>query len=141
MSEVMMSEVKVSVSDKRKYLVKTVSAAKKVSTVWLEQIGLENVIVFGLPEVDDRYHIWRIPIKSRANKTAIGEIVVDAYSGEILVDRTTTPDLLESRLLRKIETTVGRRSSRQYTLSVLRNTIGFGDSIDLLSYSQKWCTA
>lgn len=132
MSEVI-SEVKVSVSDKRKYLVKTVSAAKKVSTVWLEQIGLENVVTFGLPEVDDRYHIWRIPIKSRANKTAIGEIVVDAYSGEILVDRTTTPDLLESRLLRKIETTVGRRSSRQYTLSVLRNTIGFGDSIDLLN--------
>jgi hypothetical protein len=26
---------------------------------------LENAISFGLPEVDDRYHIWRVPLLSR----------------------------------------------------------------------------
>ena len=127
-----MPSVKVSVADKRMYLVKTVSSAKKVSTVWLEQIGLENAIIFGLPEIDDRYHIWRVPLKSKGNKSVIGEIVVDAYTGEVLVDRTTTPNLLESRLLKKIEVTSKRKTVRQYILSALRNTIGFGDSSDLL---------
>jgi hypothetical protein len=53
---------KSTVAKKRKYTVLDVKAAKKVATFWLQRAKLENAIEFGLPEVDDRYHIWRVPL-------------------------------------------------------------------------------
>jgi DNA modification methylase len=128
-----MSLNKSSVSDQRNYLVRTVADAKGIGQVWLEQIQLAQVLKFGLPEVDDRYHIWRVPLKPTNRPNAIGEIVIDAYSAEVLVDRTTKPALLEARLLKKSDGGDRiRRKHRQYTLSPLRNTVGWGDCVDLV---------
>lgn len=87
----------------------------------------------GLPEIDDRHHIWRISLRS-GRRTTIGEVVIDAYTTEVLPDKTTKPELLEARLLNKPEPTDGQgsRTMEKYELSKLRNTVGQGDCVELL---------
>ena len=46
-----------SVAEQRNYRVVDVNAAKQIALVWLQKAQLENAVGFGLPEVDDRYHI------------------------------------------------------------------------------------
>ena len=120
------------VAEQRKYLVQNVSQAKRVAHDWLEQLDLHQVVVFGLPEVDDRYHVWRVPLKPKGGRTSIGEVVIDAYLAEILADKTTAPSMLEARLLKKDDAKAATRKKRTYYLSPLRNTIGLGDSTKLL---------
>ena len=75
---------------------------------------------------------WRIPLKRESQKSKIGEIVVDAYSALIDGSKTTKPKLLETRLLKKDEETIHKHKNVEYSLSPLRNTIGLGNSGDLL---------
>ena len=56
---------KSTVYDRRNYRVKNVEDAKRVSVNYLKDIDLDNAIQFGLPEVDDRYRIWRVPLKDK----------------------------------------------------------------------------
>ncbi len=121
------------VSEKRKYLVLTVAQAKEIVSNWLAEIELENAIKLGLPEVDDRYHHWRVPLCAE-NGNRIGEVVIDAYSTEILLSKTTKPELLMTRLLKQDEKKVAKTRSRapDYKISHLRNTIGLGDCVELI---------
>jgi SpoVK/Ycf46/Vps4 family AAA+-type ATPase len=64
---------------KRDYKITTIEQAKVVSRNFLKSIELDRVLIFGLPEIDDRYHIWRVPVKSKNNEK-IGEIVIDAIT-------------------------------------------------------------
>ena len=74
----------------------------------------------GLPEVDDRYHIWRVPLCNEQGGK-IGEAVIDAYTTELLASRTTKPELIEARLLKKPEeASKEKKPVREYTLSPLR---------------------
>lgn len=66
-----------SVAQRRRYAVLDVKAAKEISLVWLEQLQLHKAIDFGLPEVDDRYHIWRVPLLGKASREHIGEVVIE----------------------------------------------------------------
>jgi DNA modification methylase len=128
-----MSRSKTLVSEKRKYLVTTVAQAKEITLTWLSEIELANVITFGLPEVDDRYHIWRVPLCALSGGSRIGEVVIDAYTTAIIFEKTTKPEMLESRLLKKDEIRLTkRRHETTYPLSLLRNTIGLGDCIELI---------
>ncbi len=68
------------VSESRRYLVTTVAQAKKITTDWLAEIELSQVIRLGLPEIDDRYHIWRVPLCKEEGNTKLGEVVIDAYT-------------------------------------------------------------
>jgi len=86
------------VAEKRKYRVKVVNDAKSIAKRYLEDMELSKVVNFGLPEVDDRYHYWRVPLVSK-EKENIGEIVIDAFSSLILMKKTTKKEILESRLL------------------------------------------
>lgn len=128
--------IKTTVSEKRKYSVLDVKAAKKAAFVWLERNQLEKVLDFGLPEVDDRYHIWRVPLINKASKDRIGEVVIDAYTSLISEDKSTSPDILEARLLgrngQNPEKIKKSKSKESYTLSALRNTIAQGDSEEIL---------
>ncbi len=127
-----MARVKPLVSEQRHYLVTTVAEAKVITTTWLTEIELDQVISLGLPEIDDRYHVWRVPLCNAADGVKIGETVIDAYSTAILFDKTTDPPMLEARLLKKSAAPRERRTAPVYTVSSLRNTIGLGDCIDLL---------
>jgi len=55
------------VAEQRNYSVLDVRSAKRVCLVWLERAQLQKVVGFGLPEVDDRYHIWRVPLLNKGN--------------------------------------------------------------------------
>lgn len=97
-----MSRNKPLVSELRRYLVTTVAQAKTITTGWLTEIELSQVITLGLPEVDDRYHVWRVPLCDAANGSKVGEVVIDAYTTAILHEKTTGPTMLESRLLKRV---------------------------------------
>lgn len=122
------------VSETRHYLVTTVAEAKHITHSWLQEMQLHRVIKLGLPEVDDRYHIWRVPLCRVDGATKIGEVVIDAYSTEIVSEKSTRVEMLEARLLgRSPEKVVPNRSRPTvYPISNLRNTIGQGDSVDLI---------
>ena len=120
-------------SKRNKYKITTVEQAKTVSHNFLKSIELDKVVEFGLPEIDDRYHIWRVPVKSK-NKESIGEIVIDALTTLINEKRTTDKEVLESRLLGRKNGAVKKRKINSIPkVSTLRNTIGLGDSEELLS--------
>ncbi|MBM4461611.1 MAG: site-specific DNA-methyltransferase [Chloroflexi bacterium] len=125
------------VSQQRNYSVLNVQAAQEIALVWLERIQLEHAISFGLPEVDDRYHIWRVPLLNAATQERIGEAVIDAYTSLLLDNRSTAPAVLETRLLGRQQPLAAcderpgpatrSRSNGTYALSSLRNTIAHGD--------------
>jgi len=121
------------ISETRKYLVTTVAQARVITENWLNEIDLSKATKLGLPEVDDRYHVWRVPVRNRSN-TKVGEVVIDAYTTAILFEKTTRPEMLEARLLQKEHAPVAssRKSAPDYTLSSLRNTVGLGDCIELI---------
>jgi DNA modification methylase len=128
-------ETKPTVARQRKYNVLNVKAAKRVAAFWLKRADLENAIDFGLPEVDDRYHIWRVPLINKSSAERIGEIVINAYTSLVLEDKSTSPEVLEARLLgrsRKPMKKLGKRTNGPYVLSSLRNTIAQGDSEEVI---------
>jgi DNA modification methylase len=128
-----MARKKALVSESRNYLVTKVTQAKEITSKWLSDLDLKNVTTLGLPEVDDRYHFWRVPICSKT-QDKIGEAVIDAYTTELLIDKTTKPEMLEARLLKKSEEKeIKNKTNIQYPLSSLRNTIGLGDSEELIA--------
>lgn len=126
-----MSETKKTIAEKRRYSIVDVQAAKQVAAVWLERAELENAIGFGLPEIDDRYHVWRVPLIAKSSGERLGEVVIDAYNSLILESKSTAAAILEARLLGR--TTNAESISRlpktpnKYALSDLRNTIAAGD--------------
>lgn len=121
-------------SQTRNYLVINSIQAKSIVTTWLLDIELAQVIKFGLPEIDDRYHVWRVPLLSEETGEKIGEAVVDAYTTSMLLDKTTKVDLLEARLLKKntLKKKKNEKSENEYSTPSLRNTIGLGDCVDLI---------
>jgi DNA modification methylase len=121
------------IAHKRNYRVLNVEQAKDIAFEWLKAIDLNNVIKFGLPEVDDRYHIWRVPLRN-SESDLIGEVVINAHTSFVNESKTTDRGVLEARLLgRNGKTTKNKeKNSSNPKLSTLRNTIGLGDSEQLL---------
>lgn len=120
------------IAEKRGYSVKTVEDAKKIGLIWLKETDLENVIKFGLPEIDDRYNFWRIPLISTDLISLIGEIVIDAYSTLIIQEKTTSKEILEKRLLKRDDSVKSSIKIKNYIISSLRDTIALGDSEEVL---------
>lgn len=83
---------------KSTYRVTSAKEAKEISLNYLVEMNLNRVISFGLPEIDDRFNIWRVPLKNKAGGK-IGEIVIDAITTLIDLSKTTAKDILENRLL------------------------------------------
>jgi DNA modification methylase len=128
---------KKTVAQKRRYRVVDVQSAKQVARLWLEQVALDKVVDFGLPEIDDRYHIWRVPLIAQATGARLGEVVIDAHTSLILEGKSTSATVLESRLLGRedhagSERKAQRKARQPYVLSPLRNTIALGDSEKIL---------
>lgn len=114
------------------YRVNTTKDAKAIGSEYLKGLELEKVVSFGLPEIDDRFNIWRIPLKSKSGER-IGEIVIDAITTFIDSSKTTSKEILENRLLGRANSSAKKKKSSQIPkISMLRNTIGIGDSEELL---------
>lgn len=120
-----------SVAAFRKYAVEFVSDAKNIASGWLKTFSLEKAIGFGLPEVDDRHHIWRVPLVKPGTSKRIGEVVINAYTSLVNADETTASDVIEARLLGRNEPSPARTESSNLTqglMSFVRNTVILGDS-------------
>lgn len=125
--------------NKETYRVTNVREAKSICSSYIKTLNLDKVIDFGLPEIDDRFNIWRIPLKSKVGDR-IGEIVIDAITTLIDANKTTSKDLLENRLLgRSGNTKCKKNKSEKPKQSMLRNTIGIGDSELLLKELPNEC--
>lgn len=114
------------VTELRHYAVLDVKQAKLIACVWLKGKQLDNAVEFGLPEIDDRYHVWRIPLLSRHTDTKVGEIVIDAKTSFVVEGKSTRPEVIEGRILGResIQHKSNRNNSAEtYALSALRNTI------------------
>ncbi|MBN2209058.1 MAG: site-specific DNA-methyltransferase [Candidatus Coatesbacteria bacterium] len=126
---------KSTVAEQRNYAVIDVQAAKEVASVWLENAQLGNVVDFGLPEIDDRYHVWRTALLSKSTRRHIGEVVIDARTSLVLEDKSTSAWVLEARLLGRNEATCTKPTTRTKQVclrSSLRSTIALGDSEEIL---------
>lgn len=110
----------------RRYGLLTAQEARTVTVAWLARLGLQELVTFGLPEIDDRYHIWRVPLLKTGTKERVGEAVIDAKSSLLLTERSTTKDVLDARLLGKREMEEANRYNRTIISSV-RNTVICGD--------------
>lgn len=119
-----------------RYLVKKVKDAKEIASNWLEKSDIAQAIKFGLPEVDDRYDIWRVPLISLLSKEKIGEIVINANTTFIEENKSTHPSILKERILNGNTTKTGDRSedieTSGYQMSSQRNTIALGDAETIL---------
>lgn len=119
-------------SKKDNYRISTVKSAKSVALVHIKECELDKVTKFGLPEIDDRFDIWRVPVLS-TDGVKIGEIVIDAISSFVDINKTTTKEILENRLLgRKPLSSLKKNRKRAPKISMLSNTIRMGDSEELL---------
>ncbi len=133
------------VAERRGYAILDVAEAKTVARSWLNKTGLLDSVRFGLPEIDDRYHIWRVPlIGDRVQEVNLGLLVIDAYNGKIVERRSTAPEMIEARMKKSVQLN-GRRSeektpeegnrrktAKRYELSSLPNTLAYGRSQDVL---------
>ena len=115
------------VSEIRNYGVLTTADAKRIAEMQLTEWDLMGRVQFGLPEIDDRYHVWRVPVLSREGHRA-GEIVIDAKTSLVQTRRSTQPDKLRSRL--GITSPAPQREAHPGTVITarLRNSILSGDS-------------
>lgn len=87
---------------------------------------------FGLPEIDDRFNIWRVPIISLDGEK-IGEVVLDAFTTFIDTTKTTTSEILENRLLGRKNSINNKKCNLSVPkISMLGNSIKLGDSEILL---------
>ena len=126
-------------NNKQGYRISTVKDAKKIASNFIRSIDLDKVISFGLPEIDDRFDIWRVPLLSLDN-TKIGEVVIDAISSLIDTSKTTNKSILENRLLgRKPKSDSNHRQKHIPKISMLANTIRMGDSEFLLKEMPNEC--
>ncbi len=114
----------------RRYTVASVAEAKRIASGYLLDCELGFAFSFGLPEVDDRYHIWRVPVTTEAGEFAIGEIAIDARTSLVQENRSTEPEVMRSRYLVGAGKPIARKKRCNSTIvrSELRNTIIQGDS-------------
>src|SRR2546430_1118958 len=102
------------VSEKRSYRVLTTEDAKRIASRELVTADLANDVEFGLPEVDDRYHIWRVPlIRPGSAHEKVGEIVIDARSSLVQANRSTDPELVKQRLAGENGDSAPRKTRRR----------------------------
>ena len=127
-------------NNRKLYRVTTVKMAKEISLAYLKQIEIENVTKFGLPEIDDRFDIWRVPILA-LDGNKIGEVVIDAISTFIDTSKTTEKSVLENRLLgrKSVSKTAKEKFCAAPKISMLANTIRLGDSEQLLKEMPNEC--
>jgi len=123
------------VYEMRRYAVRDVGQAKAIASRYLAGVGLTELAgSFGLPEVDDRYHVWRVPVVG-ANGDRLGEVVIDAYTSLVQSGRSTDPGVIRERRQQAGGAREGKRRVRPRTIarSELRNTIIQGDAAETLA--------
>lgn len=84
------------------YLVKQPREAKEISSVFLKKSGLDHFFTLGFPKFFSYYSGWVVEVKYDYF-FPVGKIVVNARTGCIDEELTTSKEVLEARILGKIE--------------------------------------
>ncbi|EGQ3738613.1 site-specific DNA-methyltransferase [Staphylococcus pseudintermedius] len=116
------------------FKIKNTSEAKHISSIYLNEGNLKNKYSFGLPEFDDRYKLWRVPILD-CSSNYLGTIFLDAIQGNVEKNRSTNEEVMINRLnshLNKIKPISKKRKKESYLTSDLMNTVIEGDSRNAL---------
>jgi DNA modification methylase len=120
------------VSEGRNYRVLTVDDAKAIARKEISGWSCASRLGFGLPEVDDRYHVWRVPLVAGGDK--VGEIVIDARTALVQKERSSSNAVVADRLaLRTSGDAKPRRAGAPIARSPLSNTVLCGDSAETLA--------
>lgn len=131
-----MAKTTKTVYEQRGYLVTSTTQAKSLAKEVLAGWGQSHAdLRFGLPEVDDRYHVWRIPL-IRGKNERLGELVFSAKSGLFDSTRSTEPELIQTRLSQDSASEEKTKKSDRRSVIVrseLRNTIIQGDAEETLA--------
>ena len=109
------------VAEKRNYLVTTCQQAKDIAHAHLS-ISTD----FGMPKIVDETNEWRVPILS--GSITLGNLFVNAYTGEINPERSTKVEMMEKRL-QSPTLPLDKGDVNVYTISPLQNTIICGDAL------------
>jgi DNA modification methylase len=133
------------VAKRRGYEVEDVTDAKGLARDWLRDADLLHEVEFGLPEIDDRYHVWRVPLLANGSgERSLGLLIVDAFEATVREQKSTDPEMIEARLKqpaelrgrqtreKKPEQGNRKKTSKQYEPSSLPNTLAYGRSQDVL---------
>lgn len=116
------------VYERRQYAITTAAQARQATREYWTALDLDTLAPgFGLPEVDDRYHVWRVPVVRGVRR--LGEVVVDARTGVVERERSTDARVFRARWNGNgDEEPRRRRSDFVIARSELRNTVLLGDS-------------
>lgn len=120
------------VYEHRSYAVTSVAQAKALSEKFLsDQNRKFTKVKFGLPEVDDRYHVWRIPFLNLIGDR-IGELVIEAKTGQINSEKSSNLDVMLDKILNDGVVTLDEpRTKKEKSViarSELPNTLIQGDA-------------
>jgi DNA modification methylase len=122
------------VSEQRNYKVLNTEEAKKIVLEYLrkEQAIVEGVVL-GLPEIHDRYDVWNVPLVYYDR--LVGEITVNAFTGEINNELSSDLNILKERLNKEILESKNKSKNKknEFIISTLNNMVIKGRSELVLS--------
>ena len=127
-----MSDVRMMVSDKRNYAVRTTEDAKQIVAAYLKDTTLSRYdISFGLPEINDRYHIWKVPLLHL--NEAVGDIVVNAFTKNIDLQLSSEATIIQKRIEANSPDSIHtastkKKKKKEFVISPLDNMIIKGRS-------------
>jgi DNA modification methylase len=112
----------------------TTACARSISQTWLiSNFNFAKEILIGLPEYDDRFDVWRVPLHAKNNgQDLIGEIKLNREANKI--KEWTDLKLIETRL-KKSNYTEHKSSERTKNIiypAPVPNKIILGNSIEVL---------
>lgn len=118
------------VAEKRNYTVKTADEAKSITTDYLASSGVRmEAITFGLPEINDRYNTWKVPVLS--NGQFLGEIIINAFGGDINRALSSEISIIKKRIETLGKDTLPKKRPKRknrFVVSALNNKIICGRS-------------
>lgn len=86
------------VYEKRGYTIRSSKMAQRIAAGVVGTWCLDDRVFYGLPEVDDRYHIWRVPLLGPDASSRVGELVIDAMSGVVDPSKSSVLDTVRDRI-------------------------------------------
>lgn len=118
------------VAKKSNYSVKTADKAKNITIDYLLKFDIPiNDISFGLPEINDRYDTWKVPVLS--NNQFLGDIIINAFGGNINKKLSSEISIIQKRIdsAKKKESHKKKgKNKSDFIVSNLNNTIIQGRS-------------
>lgn len=112
--------------------INNVKEARRICKNFLAEQKIDtNQISLGLPELDERYKVWRASILFSFQR--IGEIVILASTGIVDVSKSTKLPVILARIEEiGVDIKEKKKTSKTYQISPLKNTIIHGNSEEKL---------